>query len=135
MAVILPPPPRTEDLREIGRWFEAIHKQLSSFGYIAWGVVDKDDADIADISTRPHAGLQDIGEVDATSSDATKDKHVANSDLSQVDSKVSSVGVLISTAQSTADSSGSASSVADSKTVSNSTNLSVTDSKVLSAHP
>jgi hypothetical protein len=53
----IPPPPRTNDPREIHRWLVLVFKALD-FSSIAWGLIDFTGSDLVDIETRNHNDLQ-----------------------------------------------------------------------------
>lgn len=50
-----------KDLRTFWRWLYNIHRLLSVAYGLAWAVIDKSGASIADIPNRSHTSLQDIG--------------------------------------------------------------------------
>lgn len=65
-------------LRELFSWYEKIWYILGGKDGIAWDVVSKVGSNLTDIETRNHNDLQTIQELDPTSTDATKRKHLSD---------------------------------------------------------
>lgn len=70
--------PKTKSVREQQYWDLYVKENLENANMIPWLSINKTGSNLTDIFTRPHSSLQSIGEVDATSTNATKDKHVNN---------------------------------------------------------
>ena len=77
-AIPVRPIPQTKDERERQAFDRSVRRYLGEGGIVPWVRVDKAGALLTDIPTRPHSALQSIGQVDVTSSDTAKDKHVSN---------------------------------------------------------
>lgn len=60
-------------------WINRVYTRLSEVAGIAWASIDYTGSNLTDIVTRNHASLQNIGTVDETDTDTTKDKHLSNS--------------------------------------------------------
>lgn len=64
-------------------YFRQFLEVITGTSSLAWSTIDKTGSNLADILTRSHSSLQDILAGDASSADATKNKHVSNNDLKQ----------------------------------------------------
>lgn len=76
----LPPPPCTDNPRELYDWFVGIYDILSGALGVGWGIVHKGGSNLTEIETRNHDDCQNIGTLNQTSADATKNKHLSNAD-------------------------------------------------------
>lgn len=74
MSIIVPPPPRTDDVRELAKWFYLVYRALIESGAISAGTIDFTGFKLSDIPGHSHTLLDDIG----TSTHAQIDSHISN---------------------------------------------------------
>lgn len=78
MAIRLPRPPAHDDRTQWGLWFDAVYKSLSGITGLLWNAIDKTGSRLSDIETRPHSDLQSIQELNVSSTDDTKNRHLSD---------------------------------------------------------
>lgn len=89
---LLGTPPRSNNPREVERWFQQIYTILAGIPGIAWDVIDKTGSSIADLefhdhnlttnrdatAVHPHASLELVLQADEDSTSADLEKHLTD---------------------------------------------------------
>jgi|TARA_R100000093_G_C1945501_1_gene74281 hypothetical protein len=85
---VIPPVPRTTDPREISKWLEEVKRQINAIvttiGVISWDNISKTGSDLADLETKSHTSLSDIG----SNTHSQIDTHIGSSSVHGVSGSV-----------------------------------------------